>query len=114
MARENYRTCITCGKKYRYCSVCGDKNYAWKASNCSPRCFDVSSVINNYYFGTVSAKEAMSALDAANYQEIESLTDNIAEYIEKIKRDASEKKRPTKESVRYEEVTKNETTPEAE
>lgn len=96
---DNLRTCITCGKKYRFCRTCGDSKFPWKVDACSPRCWDVSQIVNKYFYGKLDAREAMKELDIAGYQEIEEMNASTRAVVDKIKKSAAAEKRKTEKEI---------------
>lgn len=109
MANENLRTCITCGKKYKFCRMCGDGKFPWKVDSCSPRCYDVSRIVNEYFYDQISAQEAMKELNLAGYQEIETMNASTGAVIAKIKKSAAaEKKKAEKETLSVGEAASDE------
>lgn len=109
MAKSNGRTCVICGKKYSFCYMCGDRQFEWKFTSCSPRCFEVSKILNRSFYGQIDTADAIEALELAGYQEIETFTDSASCQIEKLKADLKKQKRRVKHA---EDQENGESTPE--
>ena len=83
--RGTKTNCLTCGREYKVCPHCGDAS--WRQTACSPLCWQISQIINQNFFGLVSAVEAKADLERIHYKDAP-LTDETQAQIDKILEDA--------------------------
>jgi hypothetical protein len=83
-------TCVTCGKEYTVCKKCEQaaKTFqSWRMSACCPECWQISQIINQWFFKVISAADALLMLKAVETADIE-MTGTIQQSIKKIKAEA--------------------------
>lgn len=83
--RGTKTNCLTCGREYKVCPHCGDAS--WRQTACSPLCWQISQIINQNFFGLISAVEAKVELERVHYKDVQ-LTDETQAQIAKILEDA--------------------------
>lgn len=93
-------TCTVCGKQYRMCRKCAHSKIpyvAWRATACSPECYEVSETINAHTYGRIDTKEAAKRFEDAGWKKIEHMLPDVQEYIEQVMKEvAGRKAKPAK------------------
>ena len=84
---NDFVTCVTCGAQYKVCKHC--RGYeSWRSTACSPRCYQVSQTINEYFYKKITARQAKDQLDLVKCGQIASLTPNTKKWVDQITSDA--------------------------
>ena len=88
-------TCTVCGKQYRMCRKCTRSKIpyvAWRATACSPECYEVSETINAHNYGRIDTKDAAKRFEDAGWKKIEHMLPDVQEYIEQVLKEVAERK----------------------
>jgi len=91
-------TCSVCGKQYRMCRKCTHSKVpyvAWRATACSPECYEVSEVVNAHAYGRIDSQEAVKRLEAVGWRNIEHMLPDVHEYIDKVMKETAGRKPKT-------------------
>lgn len=96
-------TCVTCGKQYKICRTCMKRRKvweSWRATACSPECWQVSQVINQRFYNQITPEDACMKLDAIGVDKINLLPD-VAEFVANLRKEAGRQapQTPAKASV---------------
>jgi hypothetical protein len=85
------KQCATCGKLYKVCFTCESERAKghefWRATACSPECYQVHLVLSNYYYKFISKAEAKSYLGQLLEDKMLPYSDNARALIEEIIKD---------------------------
>ena len=86
MGRQDYRTCIICGKQYRYCPDGGEDagRPTWYFVFDGQNCHDIYDVCTNYRDGKIDVAKAYELISNLDISEINSFQEATRAQINEI------------------------------
>lgn len=82
------KQCATCGKLYKICFTCESEkakgHVFWRATACSPECYQVHLVLSDYYNSFMSKSDAKEHLERLLEDRMLPYTDTSRNIIEEI------------------------------
>ncbi|MEG1562302.1 MAG: hypothetical protein RR365_00995 [Bacteroides sp.] len=87
LENKDISTCVTCGKQYKVCKKCEKAAgiyVPWRLTACSPTCWQISQIINEWFYKSITAEEAQEMLLNVDFEKIPELNSETQKNIELI------------------------------
>ena len=86
-AKKGVVTCVTCGVKYVVCRKCEKTSgvfQSWRMTACCPECWQISQIINQWFYKQITTEEASSRLSLIPQKFLDNANPDTQESIKSI------------------------------